>query len=262
MATVTSKDGTSIGYDRLGDGPAVILVDGALGYRQFGSTLRLAELLAPRLSVIAYDRRGRGESGDTQPYALEREIEDIHALVAAAGGSASLYGLSSGACLALEAALRLGSEVEKLAMYEAPYDSEPGAEQAWKEYGERLTALLADGRDGDAVALFMGFVGTPPEMIDGMRQTPMWPQLEAVAPTLPYDRAAMGDDRKVPTERVRGLSVPTLVMNGTMSPPFMAETAAALAAAIPHGRHATLEGQGHDVSPEALAPVLTEFFRE
>ena len=260
VATLTSRDGTTIGYDRQGDGPAVILIDGALSYRQFGSSLRLAELLAPRFTVLAYDRRGRGESGDTKPHSVEREIEDISALIDVVDGSASLYGMSSGACLAFEAALELGTRVEMLAMYEPPYNSEEGAEQEWAAYSSQLTALLADGRNADAVALFMRFVGTPAEMVDGMRQSPEWPKFEAVAPTLAYDKDAIGVDRKVPTARAPLLTVPALVVNGTMTLHFIADSAAVLAVAIPNGRHLELEGQRHDVDPEVLAPVLIEFF--
>jgi pimeloyl-ACP methyl ester carboxylesterase len=260
MATVTSQDGTTMGYDRQGEGPVIVLIDGALGYRQFGSMTRVAELLAPWFTVVTYDRRGRGESGATQPYALEREIDDIHALIMAAGGSAFLHGTSSGACLAFEAAIALGTEVGRLAMYEAPYDSEAGAERAWKQYAEQLAALLSDGRNGDAVALFMAFVGTPPEMIAGMRACEAWPKLKAVAPTLAYDRAAMGPDRKVPTDRARHLKVPALVMNATMTLPFIIDAARVLADAIPNSRHVQLEDQRHDVDPEALVPVLAEFF--
>lgn len=259
MATVTSRDGTTIGYDRRDDGPALVLIDGALGYRRFGLMSRLGGLLTRRFDVITYDRRGRGVSGDTQPYALEREIEDIAALIEVMGGSASLCGMSSGACLALEAALELGGAVENLAMYEPPYDSEVGAAREWQEYGRQLDELLMNGRNGDAVALFMQFVGTPPEVIDGMRQSPIWAMLEAIAPTLAHDEAAIGRDRQVPATRAAHLAIPTLVMNGTMTVPFIAKAAAALAAAIPDGRHVTLEGQTHDVDPAVLAPVLIEF---
>lgn len=259
MNQVISKDGTLIAYDQTGNGPAVILVDGALGYRGFGPSGALATLLAPQFTVISYDRRGRGESGNTLPYALAREIEDIDALIDEAGGSAYLFGTSSGGCLALEAASALDGEVKRLAIWEAPYDSAPSAAPAWKEYRSQLEQFLAADRRGDAVALFMQFVGTPAEMINGMRQSPMWSQLEAVAPTLPYDAAAMGDDRSIPIERAAAVTAPTLVMNGTMLP-FMLETANALAKAIPHAQHRTLEGQSHDVDVKVLAPVLVEFF--
>jgi pimeloyl-ACP methyl ester carboxylesterase len=265
MANVTSKDGTKIAYDKQGSGPAVILVDGALGYRSFGHMPQLAELLGAHFTVTTYDRRGRGESSNSEPYALEREVEDIDALVQAADGSGFLYGISSGACLALEAALQLGRKVGKLALYEAPYDSDPVARQLWQDYRKQLGELLAAGRRGDAVALFMRFVGTPADQVEGMRQTPMWPMLEAVAPTLAYDAAAIGDDRTPPVGRAARLSVPVLVMDGGASlafMPFMHATATALVKAIPHGQHRTLEGQTHDVNQGVLAPVLIEFFSQ
>ena len=260
MKKVTSKDGTTIAFDQAGQGPAIILVDGALCYRTFGPMGPLAALLAPHFTVINYDRRGRGDSGDRKPYTVEREVEDIEALINQAGGSAFLFGTSSGGCLALEAAIQLGNKVKGLAMWEPPYNSDPATRQEWKDYWKQLAELLAAGRRGDAVVLFMKFVGTPADQIDGMRQAPMWPMFETVAPTLVYDAAATGgDDRTVPTERAARVTRPTLVMNGTVIP-FMLATATALAKAMPHAQQRTLEGQSHDVNLEVLAPVLVEFF--
>lgn len=261
MNLVTSKDGTTIAYDRSGKGPAVILVDGALCYRKFGPMESLAALLAPHFTVFTYDRRGRGESGNTQPYALAREVEDIEALINAAGGSAFVFGTSSGGCLALEAAIKLGNKIKKLAMYEPPYNSDKAVLRDWKEYRQQLKELIAADRRGDAAALFMKFVGTPAEQIDGMRQAPMWQMFEQVAPTLAYDAAATGDDRSVPVKRAAAVTAPTLVMNGTVIP-FMLNTATELAKAIPHAQHRTLEGQSHDVNLQVLAPVLEEFFNQ
>lgn len=264
MPTVTSKDGTTIAYDTVGQGPSVILVDGATGYRSaFAGDSDLARLLAPKFTVYTYDRRGRGESSDTQPFAVAREVEDIEALIDAAGGEAYVYGISSGGALALEAALGLPSKVKKLAIYEVPYDDSEAGVRAWKVYRAELDEFTAAGQRGDAVVLFMRFVGVPDEMIAGMRQSPMWPQLEAVAPTLPYDAAALGVDRTVPKERAATLSVPTLIMDGGASiemMPFMRETAVSLTNAIPHAQHETLEGQRHDVDANVLAPVLAAFF--
>jgi pimeloyl-ACP methyl ester carboxylesterase len=265
MGKVTSKDGTPIASDRSGKGPAVVLVDPSLCYRGFGRMGHLAALLAPHFTVITYDRRGRGESGDTQPYAPAREIEDIEALIDKAGGSAFIFGTSSGGCLALEAALQLGDKIKKLAMYEPPYDSAPGDRPAWKEYRTQLKELLAADRRGDAVALFMQFVGTPADQIDGMRQAPMWPKLEAVAPTLPYDAAVVGEDGSVPTERAARVAVPALIMDGGASRasyPLMHITTTALANAMPHAQHRTLDGQTHAINPEVLTPVLVEFFAQ
>ena len=265
MANVTSKDGTTIAYDRQGSGPAVILVDGATGYRAFGGMAQLAPLLAPHFTVIRYDRRGRGESSNSKPYAVAREAEDIDALIQAAGGWAYVYGISSGACLALETALLLGPRIRKLALYEPPYNADPADRLLWHAYRTELGQLLAAGRRGDAVALFMRFVGVPAEQVEGIRHAPMWPALEAVAPTLAYDAADIGEDRTPPVERAARLTMPVLVIDGganlTMLP-FMRPTATALAQAIPHAQHRTLEGQTHDVSPQALAPVLIEFFSQ
>jgi len=263
MPKVISKDGTTIAYEKQGTGPAVIVVEGALGYRSLGFNLRLSELLAPHFTVYAYDRRGRGESSNEIPFAVEREVEDIDALIQEAGGKAFVFGTSSGACLALEAAIKLGDKVKKLAMYEPPYNGEESSRPEWAEYQQKLSELLANDRRGDAVALFMRFVGTPAEMIDGMRQAPVWPMLEAVAPTLEYDAAEIGENRSVPVERAAKVTVPVLVMDGganlTMMP-FMHAAATALAEAMPHAQHRTLEGQRHDVDLEVLAPVLEEFF--
>ena len=259
MNKVTSKDGTEIAYETSGQGPAVILVDGALCYRSFGPMRELAKLLSPHFIVYTYDRRGRGDSGNSKPYAVEREVEDIDALIEEAGGSAFVYGISSGGCLALETAARLGEKIKKLAIYEAPYNSDQAARKEWKEYRKNLGEALAEDRRGDAVGLFMNLVGTPAEMVQGMRTAPVWPMFEAVAPTLAYDAAAMGDDRSVPVKRAAEVVSPTLVMNGTVIP-FMLDTATMLAKNIPHAQHRTLEGQPHDVDLKVLAPVLIEFF--
>jgi len=261
MDTVRSKDGTPIAFDRQGDGPALILVDGAMTARSSGSKPELAGLLAQRFTVYSYDRRGRGDSGDTKPYAVEREIEDVHALVDEAGGSAFVYGHSSGGCLALEASVALGNEIEKLAMYEAPYNDDPKAQNAWRAYLKDLAEALASGRRGDAVALFMAYVGTPAAQIEAMRHAPFWGGMEAVAPTLAYDHAGiMGKDLSIPTQRAARVRVPTLVMNGGNGAPFMRETAATLVKVIPGAKLRTLDGQTHNVDPAALAPVLVEFF--
>jgi pimeloyl-ACP methyl ester carboxylesterase len=262
MKTVKSKDGTTIAFDQSGKGPVIILVDGALQYRAFDQGMaQLADLLSKHFTVIHYDRRGRGDSTDTQPYTLEREIEDIEALTDHAGGSAFLYGISSGASLAMEAAIKLKTKVKKLAMYEAPYNDDAAAQQSWKAYTKQLGELLAEGRGGDAVGLFMMLVGATADQVNEVRQTPMWPLWESIAPTLAYDHiAALGEDASVPTERAARIVVPTLVMNGSESFPFMHVTAMTLAKAIPNSQHRTLPGQTHEVESEALAPVLIEFF--
>jgi pimeloyl-ACP methyl ester carboxylesterase len=261
MHTVSSPDGTTIAYDKDGEGPALILVDGALSVHSGGAKSELAALLAPQFTVYGYDRRGRGGSGDTLPYAVDREIEDIDALIDHAGGSAFLYGHSSGATLTMQAAVRLGSRVSKIAMYEPPHNDEPDAQESWRQYLRELDRALAEDRLGDAVALFMRFVGMPSDQVDGMRQAPFWPSMEAIAPTLAYDHAAIiGERWSAPTGLAAQVAVPALVLAGGASLAFMPATARALSNAMPHGQLRILEAQPHDVDPGVLAPVLTEFF--
>jgi pimeloyl-ACP methyl ester carboxylesterase len=262
MATVSSPDGTTIAYDKLGNGPALILVDGALSVHSSGGKSQLADLLAPHFTVYGYDRRGRGRSGDTVPYAVQREIEDIEALIDCAGGSAFLYGHSSGGTLVLQAAVGLAGRVGRIAIYEPPHNDDPDAQGPWSEYLSELRQLLADERRGDAVALFMRFVGTPDEQVEGMRKAPFWPGMEAVAPTLAYDHAAIiGERWSPPTDLAARVSVPALVVAGDSSLPFMPRTARVLSHAMPHGQLRMLGGETHDVNPAILAPILVSFFR-
>lgn len=257
--TVTSRDGTRIAYEQTGSGPALILVDGAICFRDFGPMRPLSALLAPHFTVTLYDRRGRGASGDTQPYAVEREIEDLDALIQQAGGSAFVYGTSSGASLAMRAAAH-GLAIRKLVMYEPPFNSDdsPAALQQVRTYTSQLRELLARDCRGDAVTLFMTRVGTPAEAIAGMRQAPVWPVFESVAPTLAYDDAIVGHN--VPTDVAATVDTPTLLMTGGATYPFMHETARRLEAAMPHARHRILDGQTHDAAADAVAPVLVDFF--
>ena len=261
MNTLSSPDGTTIAYRKQGEGPALILVDGALTVHSSGSGPELARLLAPHFTVYGFDRRGRGGSGDTLPYAVDREIDDIEALIDQAGGPAFLYGHSSGGPLAMRAAIRLGRKVSKIAMYEPPYNNDPGAQESWSRYLRQLDQALAEGRRIDAVALFLRFVGTPAERIDEMRRAPFWPGLEAVAPTLAYDHAAiMGEPWSVPAGLAARVPVPALVMAGDAGLDFMPDAARVLSQAIPRGQLRTLAGQTHEVKPGVLAPVLAEFF--
>jgi pimeloyl-ACP methyl ester carboxylesterase len=264
MDRLPSKDGTSIAYSRQGSGPAVILVGGAFVDRSENAPL--ATELAKRFIVYNYDRRGRGDSGDTLPYALEREIEDLEALIAEAGGSAHLYGISSGGALALEAAAA-GVAVDKLAVYEVPYNMAEDGPQRQRKYVEQLGAFLAEGRRGDAAELFMRTAGASEEMIEGAKNSPMWPGLEAIAHTLAYDAACMGNGQP-PTARLARVTRPTLVATGGGSPDsfvagggaFFSTAADAIAASLPQAERQTIEGQTHMVDPKALAPVLERFF--
>jgi pimeloyl-ACP methyl ester carboxylesterase len=263
MHAFTSKDGTNIAYDKQGEGPAVILVAGALCTRLSWSGPQLSKLLVPHFTVYNYDRRGRGDSGDTKPYTVAREVEDIEALIDEAGGSAYLYGHSSGAALVLEAAIQLGQKIKKLALYDAPYHEEAADKQAFKDYTKQLREALAADHRGDAVAAFMQYVGMPNDQIETMRQSPSWPLLESIAPTLAYDHAAiLGEDSSISTERIAVVSAPTLVMHGGASFPFMDDTAQVLSKAIPNAKLRTIEGQTHDVDVDVLEPVLVEFFSD
>jgi pimeloyl-ACP methyl ester carboxylesterase len=260
---VLSKDGTAIAFDRLGQGLPVILVDGALCYRGMGPSGPLAELLAQHFTVFTYDRRGRGESGDTAPYAVEREVEDIAALLGEAGGSAFVWGISSGAALALEAANRLAG-IEKLALYEAPFivdDSRSTTQDGWTRIGE---AVAADRRS-DAVRLFMKMVGVPDVFIALMRFMPVWSKLKSVAHTLPYDGALVQDNQRgapLPAGRWASATMPTLVMDGGKSPAWIRNANRALASAVPNAQYRTLEGQSHMLNAKLHAPVLIEFFKQ
>lgn len=257
MPTVTSADGTTIAYERTGTGPALVLVDGAMCYRAAGPMRPLAALLQRHFTVFTYDRRGRGESTDTTPYAVAREVEDLQALIAAAGGEVSAYSMSSGGALLLAAAAA-GAGIGKLALYELPFVADFVDRAGIKEYTERLHELLDAGRNGDAIALFMTYVGVPAGVVTGMRTQPSWASLEGIAPTLAYDDTLLaGGD--VPRQAAATITVPALVLAGEASPHFLQQAAKATAEALPAGQHRVLAGQTHDVSPEALAPVLIEF---
>ena len=259
MNQVRSRDGTTIAYDRLGAGPPVILVDGAFCSRAFGPMPKLAPLLARDFTVFIYDRRGRGASGDTAPYAVKREIDDIDALIREAGGSAFVYAISSGAALALEAAAT-GLSITKLALYEAPFMVGTPAHRPPVNHHAQLVQLIAEGRRGDAVGFYMrDVIGMPGWLVTVFRFLPMWSKLKAIAPTLAYDSAIMGDF-SLPARRAASLSMPTLVISGDKSFPVLREAAQRLSEVIPGARLRTLPGQTHNVAAAALAPVLKEFF--
>jgi pimeloyl-ACP methyl ester carboxylesterase len=262
MKKARSKDGTSIAFDQTGQGPPLILVDGALCYRANGPMAPLAKLLAPRFTVFTYDRRGRGDSTDTRPYAVEREVEDIEALLKEAGGAAFVYGTSSGAALALEAGARLAN-IRKLALYEAPFIVDNTRPPQPADLNERMSGLIESNRRGDAVKLFMKIVGVPAFGIAMMRLMPVWSKLTAVAHTLPYDFAILDDNwygKPLAAARWASVKMPTLVTAGGKSPAWMQNAMQALAGVLPSAQHRTLERQNHMVKPQVLAPVLEEFF--
>jgi pimeloyl-ACP methyl ester carboxylesterase len=261
MTTATSADGTAIAYEVSGNGPALVIVDGAMCYRDSGPSRPLAAELAADFTVHTYDRRGRGESPVAQ-CSPEREIEDLEAVVKQAGGNAYVFGASSGAVLALEAA-NAGVGVRKLAMYEPPLIVDgthaPAPESALAD----MRALVADNRRGDAVKAFMKAVDVPGFAIGMMRLLPVWKKLKGVAHTLPDDLVlleGLRQGRPLPTDRWTTATMPVLVANGGKSPEYMRNGAAALAAVLPNAVHATVPGQTHLVKAKALAPVLRSFF--
>ncbi|MFJ8669308.1 alpha/beta fold hydrolase [Streptomyces sp. NPDC093600] len=254
---VISGDGTRIAYERYGEGPPLIVVSGALCAAE--GERPLAELLAPHFSVVTYDRRGRGGSGDTGPYSVEREIDDLATLTEEAGGDAYVHGMASGGALALAAAAA-GLPVERLSVYEPPYAADSGARETHAAHGRRLTGLLDRGRRTAALELFLADAMAP-EALAHMRRSAMWPGLEALAHTLAYDHAVLGDG-VVPYERLARVHTRVLVVGGGASPTRTRRAALAVATALPRGRHRTLTGQTQVVAPQVLAPVLEEFFTE
>jgi pimeloyl-ACP methyl ester carboxylesterase len=260
--TVRSKDGTAIAFDRIGTGPSLILVDPALCDRGVGQSAQLATLLAPHFTVFTYDRRGRGESGDTLPYAVAREIEDIAALLTEAGGTAFMWGMSSGAVLALEAANQLRG-ITKLAIYEAPFIVDDSRSTTGNQLA-RIDEAVAAELPGEAVKVFLQTVGLPAFVIALMRWMPVWSKLKALAHTLPYDGAIVRDYQQgqpLPASRWAAVTVPTLVMDGGKSPRWMRHGNLALAHTLPSAEYRTLDGQTHMFKPKAHAPTLLAFFK-
>jgi pimeloyl-ACP methyl ester carboxylesterase len=261
MSTVTSPDGTVIDYDRYGDGPAVIFIGGATAYRALdeASTETAKRLAAEGFTAVDYDRRGRGRSGDTRPWALDREVEDVAALITAAGGAAALCTNSSGADIALAAA-GAGACVTALVLYEPPFLA--GAD--YTAHLAALRSLLAEGKNDEAMRYNLSSViGLPAGGVDEMARAPWWAAMVAVAPTLVYDHAATHEISVDPDWRARwaAVTMPAIVCSGDQTFPGMPEAADAVAAALPNASRRILPGQGHRPAPEAMVPVLLEFLR-
>jgi pimeloyl-ACP methyl ester carboxylesterase len=266
MPTVTSKDGTKIVFDKVGSGPAVILVNGAMSYRAFDPTLaQLAALLGSHFTVYNYDRRGRGESGDTKPFIKQREIEDIRALVEDAGGEAMLFGISSGGAVVLETAATIPG-ITRVIVYEVPFIVDD-SRQPLPNYSEHTARLAAEGKLDELVEYFLTqVVGIPAEYAAGMKQDQnMWGGMLAIAPTIPYDAAFVGEfmrGKPLPTDHWVKVTMPVLVADGGASDAWMHHAADALAKVLPRAIRQTLEGQTHRVDPNVLAPVIIEFFKQ
>ena len=263
MATTKSKDGTTIAYTVTGSGPALIVVDGAMCYRKFGPSKAIATELAGHFTVITYDRRGRGESGNTIPYSLEREIEDIDAVIGANGGSACALGISSGAMLALEAA-NAGVPIKKVALFEAPLIVDNARTPLAPDYLAQLKTMINEDRRGDAVKHFMYAVQVPKIFVFLMQLMPSWKRMKEIAPTLVHDITIVNPYQRgtpLPAGRWSGVNVPTLVMDGGKSPAWMRNAQGALASVIPGAKTQTLPGQTHMVSAKVLAPAVAGFFQ-
>lgn len=255
MEQISSADGTAIAYQARGEGAPVVLVGGAFNDRH--SATDLAEALSADFTAVTYDRRGRGDSGDTQPYAVDREIEDLAAVIGAVGGTAFVYGNSSGAVLALRAAAA-GVPVRRLALLEPPFRV-AGAPPEPEGYLPTLVELTSTGRPGDAVEFFMSrAVGLPPEAVDGARRSPAWPALERMAPTLVYDAHVMAGSQ-LPTALLSAVTTPALLIDSTASPDWLRSAASATADALPRGEHRSLEGTFHTVAPPVLAAAVAAF---
>jgi pimeloyl-ACP methyl ester carboxylesterase len=254
MRTTQSADGTTIAYDRTGNGPPLVIIVGAFCDRQ--TTKALSTLLGDHFTVLEYDRRGRGASGDTPPYAVDREIEDLAAVLAVAGGAAAVYGHSSGAVLGLEAAAR-GLPVTGLVAYEPPYTTPEGGSPT--DLGQRVAAHIAAERRVEAVEAFLiEAAGVPKQFLGTIENGPDFPGMLAIAHTLPYDLAICGDGR-APIDRLSRITVPTLACDGGSSPPWAADAAEAVVRAVPGAVRRTIPEQGHGVAHEVIAPVIVEF---
>jgi pimeloyl-ACP methyl ester carboxylesterase len=255
MDKVISTDGTEIAYDTFGSGPELVLVAGALTARAYYGPR--AQVLAESFTVITYDRRGRGDSGDQPPYAVEREVEDLEAVRAATGASYG-YADSSGSMVLLRAAAA-GSAFDKLAMMEPPFRVE-GAPPPPDRYLERLREFVAAGNPGGALELFMvEAVGQPKDQVDGMKASPYWPELTSIAHTLVYDALQLGDS-EVPVELLASIEQPTLALHSTASPEWLQRAVRAASEAMPDSTVVALEGSFHEVPPEVLTPVLRKHF--
>ncbi|OME91965.1 MULTISPECIES: alpha/beta fold hydrolase [Paenibacillus] len=260
MKTTISKDGTSLAYDVYGSGPALVFITGATCFRSFEPVLHDAQVFAQAFTVYNYDRRGRGDSGNTLPYSMEREIEDIEAIIEAAGGSAYLYGHSSGAILALESAMRLGDKVNKAVLYDPAYAHDEADQLEFKGLIHGLNQLLEGGKYDEAISLFLEGIGIPKEVIVGMQHSPQWAIMTALAPTLAYDTLLASD--LPPLERATRLTTPIRIIVGEQSPASMLEVGNQLSRAIPNTKNTILEGQDHMPDPELLLPLLTSFLHK
>lgn len=259
MKTTQSKDGTRLAYDVYGSGPPLIYITGATCFRKFMPIVHDAKTFAKEFTVVNYDRRGRGDSGDTPPYSIWREIEDIEAMIDAAGGKANLLGHSSGAVLALEAALRLADKINKVVMYDPPYVHDEAEKAVYAQLSHEVQMLLDAGNNKKALKTFSKGIGMPTVFVWLLPLFPGWKTMAALAPTLAYDIALTKD--LPPLDRAAQVTVPTQIIVGEKSPAFMQQVAKELTEAMPTATFKLLAGQDHMVSAKALLPLLTTFFK-
>jgi pimeloyl-ACP methyl ester carboxylesterase len=262
MRSVTSKDGTKIGYSLVGSGPAIVLVDGAMCWREMGPATPLAEELKDTFTVYTYDRRGRGESGDTKPFSPQREVEDLQAVIEAAGGSAMIYAISSGVALALEAANSIPG-ITGMVLYEAPIFTDSSRKPVPTNFVQRMDQLVADGDNAGAVKHFMqNGIAVPWFVLLMMQFFGMFKKMAVVGPTLPYDIAFVSPHwtyKAIPANTWSNVTIPVLTIGGSKSDTWMQNAQKAIAANLPNAEHKTLEGQNHMVAPTAIAPMIKEF---
>ena len=259
MKTTQSKDGTTLAYDVYGSGPALIYITGATCFRNFMPIVHDAKTFAKEFTVYNYDRRGRGDSTDTPPYAIEREVEDIEAMIDAAGGKANLLGHSSGAVLALEAALRLGGKIDKVVMYDPPYVHDEAEKATYAQLSRKVQMLLDEGNNKKALKTFSKGIGMPTLFVWLLPLFPGWKKMSALAPTLAYDIELTKD--LPPLDRVTEVTIPTQIIVGEKSPAFMQQVANQLTDAMPTATYKLLAGEDHMVSAKVLLPMLTAFFK-
>jgi pimeloyl-ACP methyl ester carboxylesterase len=260
MQTTKSRDGTTLAYDVYGNGPALIYVTGASCFRSFRPVLQDAKAFAREFTVYNYDRRGRGDSGDTPPYSIEREVEDIEAMIDAAGGKANLYGHSSGAVLALEAALRMPGKVHKVVMYDPSYVHDEAEKATYNQLSQKVQRLLDSGKSSEAMRTFLKGIGMPSIFVWLLPLFPGWKTMVALAPTLTYDIALTKD--LPPVDRATQVTVPTQIIVGEKSPAGLHDVANQLTKAVPGAKFEQLPGQNHMVSAKALLPVLSRFLKQ
>lgn len=260
---LTSRDGTKIAYSKTGKGKILVLVDGAFCHRKFGANKKLPQHLSDNFTVYSYDRRGRSESGNTLPYSPQKEYEDLQAVINEAGGNAYVYGISSGAALALEAA-NAGVKMEKLALYEAPYITDNSRKPLPENYLKTLTQFAEQGENGKAVKYFMQTgIGLPVFVVWMMQLMPAWKKMKQLAHTLPYDTEIIGDTgsgKPLSKEKWSNVNIPTLVISGSKSAKWSQNSMQYLATILPNAQHQTLIGQSHIVNPKVLSQELIQFF--